>query len=257
MPAPALRGPGGADAGEHRCRGKGRPADLRRAEPAGGPPGAPAAGPGARPREAGRCASGPYLGPRRHPPGRAQGRRRLRAARSQLPPAARAPHAGDGAGEDPGDPQVAEPSGGGGVRGDPHGLSGRPGGGLGRRAAARPAGQPGLRHLHLGLDGRAQGGGDPAPQRRGHDPLGPHDLYARGVRGPAGLHLHLLRHVGVRDLRHPGRGRQAAPRRKRPGPAGAPLQGRGGAGGHGALGHGRAAAPGRVAAVDPDGEPGW
>ena len=79
---------------------------------------------------------------------------------------------------------------------------------------------------------------------------------AGGVRGRAGLDLDLLRHVGVRDLRHPGRGRQAAAGRERPGAAGSGGQGRGGAGRHGAVGDGGAAAAGPPAGVDPDGEPG-
>ena len=117
---------------------------------------------------------------------------------------------------------------------------------------AGAAGQPGLRDLHLGLDRGAEGGGDPAPQRRGDGPLGPRDVLAGGVRGRAGLDLDLLRHVGVRDLRHPGRGGQAPAGRERAGAAGPGGQGRGGAGRYRAVGDGRAAAA-RPAAVDRSG----
>ena len=69
-------------------------------------------------------------------------------------------------------------------------------------------------------------------------------LLAGGARRRAGLDLDLLRHLGLRDLRHAGRGRQGVLAENAlalPRPGGG---GRGDAGRHRALGDGRAAAPG-------------
>ncbi len=81
-------------------------------------------------------------------------------------------------------------------------------------------------------------------------------VHAGGVRRRAGLDLDLFRYVGVRDLRHPGRGRQDPAGRERPGFAGPRGPGRGGAGRYGAVGDVRAAAAGPPAGDDPDGKPG-
>ncbi len=93
LPARAGRGPGGAHARRSGGDRRGRGADLRRARRTGGAPGPPAAPAGGRPggpRGPLRRALG---GPGGRHPGRAQGRRRLRAARPRVPLGAPGRHA--------------------------------------------------------------------------------------------------------------------------------------------------------------------
>ena len=129
------------------------PAAARR-----GPGGAGGDLPGARPGDGGRR------------PGRAQGRRRVRAAGPRLPGRAAGVHAGrlrrPGAAHAGGAARRAP-----GARGRGGGEPGRRGGGdrggeRGEPGERRGAGIAGVRHLHLRLHRRAQGGADRAPQRR-------------------------------------------------------------------------------------------
>ncbi len=156
-PARAVRGPGGPRS--RSCGGglRRREADLRRSRPPGQPGRESPRRTGRRPRRSGGPADGALAGDGGGDPGRAQGRRGLRAARSGVSGGAAGLHDR-------------------GQRG-----SGRPdlSGGHRRRnlRSSRPGlgGSSGVRDLHLGLDGPAQGR-DRAPwQRRasvlGHGPL--------------------------------------------------------------------------------------
>ena len=101
--------------------------------------------------------------------------------------------------------------------------------GLGRRAgggaaagAAGAAGQPRLRDLHLGLDRAAEGGGDPAPQRRGDVRAGRGRCLGREEYAGVLASTSICFDLSVFEIfATAGRGRQADPGGERPGAAGA------------------------------------
>jgi amino acid adenylation domain-containing protein len=256
--ARAVRSAGGAHA---RGRGAGprRAApQLRRARGARQPARPPPARPRRRPRDARGHLPGAHPRAGRLPPGRAQGRRRLRAAGPRLPGRAAGLHAGGrgrGAGHDHHRPGRAP------ARGRRAGAApGRAPGGdraAGRSAPARrrAAREPVARHLHLRVDGPSQGGDDPPLQHRGAAALAAGERHGRGAQLGAVLHLHQLRRLRGRGLRHALLGRQAGAGGERAGAG--PGGGAGGLRQHGSHGRGGAAAlrghPGQREDAEPGG----
>jgi amino acid adenylation domain-containing protein len=213
---PAARGPGPQVA---RRAGRGRGgggAELRRAQPPGEPAGPPPPAPRRRPRGAGGGLPGALPRPGDRPPRRAQGRRRVPAARPVAAAgAARAPAGGRPA-RRPGRPPRPGRRGRRGVgsrealplAGRPAGGGGRPGGRRRGPAVRRRARRPRLRHLHLGLDRPAEGGRGEPPGAAPPDRLAPAGVRADAAGpGDAGR-PDRLRRLGLGDLALPGRRRQ-------------------------------------------------
>ncbi len=192
---------------------------LRRAGGAGEPARPPADPPGGRPRGPGRPLPPARAGDAGRPAGRAQGRRRLRAARPEPPP--RAP------GLDPGGREGAGPAGrprlargpAGARRAGDRSRGGR-GGRRARRAvpAARPAGESRLRDLHLRLHRPAEGGGGAPSRGRQLPDVDGAPPGAGGERHGAGADHALVRHPRHRAAaaaRRRGADRAGRPRDRR------------------------------------------
>ncbi|OPG13066.1 hypothetical protein B1L11_10800 [Microbispora sp. GKU 823] len=169
--ARAVRRAGRAPAGRLRGELRGRASDVRRAGRRGQPARPAPDRSRCRPRRAGGDLPRTRRGRGRRDAGRAQGRRRLPAARPRAPRAA----AGDDAGRRGrlrGDHRApaARPS----RRTRRHARRPRPGPPGARRAARAVPGRrrhprrPGVRRLHLGIDRQAQGRDGQPPQRAPH-----------------------------------------------------------------------------------------
>ena len=128
----------------------------------------------------------------------------------------------------------------------------------GEEAEPRPAGLGNLAYVIYtsGLDRTAEGSGDRAPHGRGAGALVARGVLGSGDGGRARRDVDQLRHVGVRAVGDARPGRQADPGGQRSGAAVAVGEGGGDAGQHRAVGHRRAGAQRRAAALGAYGQPG-
>ena len=222
LPPPGVRRAGDARPGGAGDRDRPGVVELRRAEPAGEPARPSPASARRRSRGAGRGAPRPHAVDGGGGAGGRQGRRRLRAAGDRLAAGAGALDRGAPRGEldahrrRPASDAVA-PLAADGLRhvvvaDRPAAVADRAGE---QSAAGRRSRRPRLHHLHLRLDRPPQGGGGPPPAGGQPRPVGQHHPRGRAGRPAAVHHRAVVRPLGLRPLRHPGRRCHRPARRRR------------------------------------------